>query len=93
MPGFGVRQIAVTNQPQVCLGLANSFASRRARLANIGATDVFIGGPDLTNANTATKGEKIAATSGTLDIVIDPGEVVYVCTASGTSTLVVRGST
>lgn len=89
---FGVRQISVTTTPQVCLGKVGGFKSARAKLSNTGATDVFVGGSDLTSANTATKGQKIVATSGVLDLVVDQGEAVYVCTATGTSTLLVAGT-
>lgn len=89
---FGVRQITVSTTPQVCLGATGSFKGARAKLSNTGGTDVFIGGSDLTSGNTATKGQKIVATSGVLDIVVDQGESVYVVTAAGTSTLTITGS-
>lgn len=86
---FGAKQIAVTTTPQVVMA-GSSFKGRHARLT-AGSSDVFIGGSDLTNANTATNGMKIAA-NGTYDLALDPGDTAYVVCATGTSTLTVVGS-
>lgn len=85
---YGVRQVAVSTTPVVVLA-ASSFHGVKANLKNA-ATAVFIGGPDLTSANTATKGQQIAA-SGTYDLELGAGEKAYVVTASGTSTVTVAG--
>jgi hypothetical protein len=85
---FGARQIAVTTTPQVALK-AGSFGNAKARLT-AGVADVFIGGSDLTSANTATKGLKIAATT-VYDLDLSHDDVAYVVCATGTSTLMVVG--
>lgn len=85
---FGARQIAVSTTPQVAMK-AGSFGSVKARLT-AGSSDVFIGGSDLTSANTATKGLKIAATT-TYDLELAHDDVAFVVAASGTSTLTVVG--
>lgn len=89
--GYRTRQLSVSTVPLVVLA-TKGFKGGRAKLVN-GSVDVFIGGDDLTAANTATKGLKIAA-SGTLDLAIDPDETVYVvcATATGPSTLTIAGT-
>lgn len=89
---FGTRQIVVSNASPVAVLTAGAFGGARAKLVN-GSVDIFIGGADLTAANTATKGYKIAA-SASLDVLIDHGETVFaVCaSATGPSTLTVVGT-
>lgn len=89
---FGTRQVSVTNGGKVAVLSAKGFAGARAKLVN-GSVDIFIGGDDLTAANTATKGSKIAA-SASQDIVIDKNETVYAVCATGTgpSTLTIVGT-
>lgn len=89
---FKTRQVAISNAGPTAILTAQGFKGARAKLIN-GTVDIYIGGDDLTAANTATKGSKVAA-SASLDIIIDPNETVYaVCaTGAGPSTLTIVGS-
>lgn len=93
--GWGGSTVNVTTTATQVLG--SSGFRREVKLKNATATAVtlFLGGPDLTSANTTTDGYPLARNEVLTLSAVGPGlslsQPLYAVTASGTASLAILG--
>lgn len=72
--------------PAVVESAVASFDGASVTVQNTGSVTVFVGGADMTVANSATHGFALAAGAG-MDLDMASGDVLYACVASGSGQL------
>lgn len=83
--------VAVSTTPTIALDADESSDGLKGSVTNLGATTVYVGGPDLTHLNVATNGYPLVQNQ-VLAVELELGEQLFVVTASGTSSLQTFGN-
>lgn len=84
---FRAKTVVVATTPVIAVDASKSLDGAKGSISNIGTISIYIGGDDMTSANATTNGVEIPAGSGMDEINLVSGEVAYVVTTGGSSTM------